>query len=266
MDLRMKLVAVCGAAAALGGVGGGCGYYGDSTPGEENRSEWRIDDGLCPGTEGGCDMGVPTALGSVVAVDGDVFCAHPRRDSSTGRTVVDCDIDDFSVTVDGAGDDRSLSRDASAGRIDLEVDTIDVGDVTLSLTRDGSSFDRARFEVREAARMECGEVGSSGASWDMRGLRMSSSFSFETVGADRVTDAELGCRLLDAAGAPLLSGSAIEWTIIDGADIATIDDGGLFGDDATSGARVYVRFDGRGTIVVEARFMGMTSQIELVVN
>jgi hypothetical protein len=243
----------------------GCGYYGDSTGGEENRSSWRLDDGLCPGTEGGCAMTTPVAAGVEVAVDADVPCARRRRDSA-GRWVSDCDLEALSVSV-GGGELRDVSYDADEARIDIRLATLEPGEVSLELLEaDDGLFDRITFDVREAAALECGRVGAAGASWDMESLRSDETYTVSSSGADRESNIELGCRLLDAGGAPLFSAAAIQWQIIEGADLATVDDGGLFGEDSASGARVYVRFDARGTIRLEARFGDLTRQLEVVVD
>lgn len=243
----------------------GCGHYGDSTAGEENRSFWRIDDGLCPGTEGGCAMTTPVAAGVEVAIDADIPCAVPRR-SSTGGTVTDCELGVLALSVSGPIEDRGVSYDADQGRIDIRVVTVDPGEAALELREAGSLFDRVTFEVRDAVDLECGRVGTAGASWDMRSLRSDASYTVDFYGADREQNVELGCRLLDANGRPLFSGAAIEWQIVEGADLATVDDGGLFGGAASTGARVYVRLDRTGTIRLEARFGTLMRQIELIVG
>jgi hypothetical protein len=243
-------------------VAAGC-YHGDSTSGEANRSEWRIDDGLCPGTEGGCAMSIPLAARVELAVDAEVLCARPERDSS-GELVAECDLSRFDVGVAGAAELRAASQVPSAGRIDLRIFSTNPGQVALALRRDGAAYDRVMMEVREPADMRCGRVGAGGASWDMRSLTVSDSFSVELYGADSDPNVELGCVLLDASGLPLFSAAAIEWQIIEGADLSRVDDGGLFGEDASTGARVYVRFESSGTVRVEARFGAFTHQIELI--
>jgi hypothetical protein len=243
----------------------GCGFAGDSTSGEENRTRWRIDDGLCPGTEGGCAMTVPVAAGIEVAVDAEVYCAIPERDSE-GNLVADCSLADFSVALSGSGELRAASQDASAGRIDLRVFTTVPGEAAFEVTRSGRSFDRIGMQVREAASIDCGRVGAGGASWDMASLSRQPSHTVDLYGAEADDDVELGCRLLDADGLPLLSAAAIEWTIIEGADIATVDDGGLFGGDASTGARVYVHITRSGTIRLEARFGAFSQEVEIVAS
>lgn len=244
----------------------GCDRYGDSSIGETNRSEWRIDDGLCPGSEGGCAMTVPVAAGIELSVDADVLCAHPRRDAS-GRTVTDCDLMGFDVDVTGAAEPRATSYAASEGRLDLRVFTTSPGVVDFDLRRSGAPYDHMTMEVREAVALECGKVGAGGASWDMRSLSLDASYAVELFGADAEEDVELGCRLLDENGAPLFSAAAIEWQVLEGADLVTIDDGGLFGGDASTGARIYVRLGSRsGTVRLEARFETLTRELELVLG
>jgi hypothetical protein len=249
--------------AVLAISAGGCGVAGDSTSGEENRSRWRIDDGLCPGAEGGCAMTVPVAARVELSVDAEVLCAIPERDSS-GEYHADCDLSEFDVAIAGAAELRSQSQDASAGRIDLRVYATATGQAALVIRRSGGSFDRVMMEVREAADIQCGKVGADGASWDMHSLGTSESYAVELYGADADPEVELGCRLVDASGNPLFSAAAIEWQIIEGADNATVDDGGLFGTDASTGARVYVHVNRSGTVRLEAHFEGLTRQIELV--
>ncbi len=238
---------------------GGC-MAGDSTGGAENRSAWRIDDGLCPGAEGGCAMTVPVAARVELSVDSNIYCARPQRDSS-GRLVSDCDLSAFGVTASGAAEMRSASADASAGRLDLRVFTTEEGQARLELAQSGSYFDSVGMEVREAVDIRCGAVGGGGASWDMDSLDTSGSYTVNLSGADRETKIELGCTLLDARGLPLFSAAAINWQIIEGADIAIIDDGGLFGGDASTGARVYVRPSDSGLIRVRAVFEDLTREL-----
>lgn len=240
-----------------------CGCFaGDSTGGAENRSEWRIDDGLCPGIGGGCAMTVPVAAGVEVAVDSEIYCARPERDSS-GRLVADCDIAAFDVRASGAAEVRAVDRDASDGRLDVRVFTTRPGQVTLELLRSGASFDRIGMQVRDAVDIECGRVGGGGASWDMLSLDANVPYDVELFGADSDPQVELGCRLVDADGLPLFSGSAIWWEIVEGADLATVDDGGLFGTDGSTGARVYVHVDRSGTIRLRASFGDLSREVEL---
>lgn len=158
---------------------------------------------------------------------------------------------------------RASSADDTDGRLDLRLFTTRAGSVQLELLRSGAAFDRTSFTVREAVDIECGRVGAAGASWDMRSLEPNEPYAVELYGADRDPNVELGCRLVDAAGLPLFSASAIEWQIIDGVDRATVDDGGLFGGDASTGARVYVRVDSAGTVRLRARFGELTREVEL---
>lgn len=249
---------------ATGAVG--CGFYGDSTWGEENRSTWRIDDGLCPGTEGGCGMETPVAAGVELSVDADVPCAVRRRDSR-GDYYSECPLESFDVSAAGVVEMRDVSYDVADARIDIEVFTLEPGEGVIELDEyDVGPFDRITFDVREAADIECGRVGESGAQWDMPSLDTSGSYTAQSSGADRESSVELGCRLLDERGLPLFSGSAIHWRILEGGDIANIDDGGLFGGNDSSGARIYVRIDVRGTIRLEARFGDMTRELEVVVE
>ncbi len=262
MRPRLALIAL-----ALVGLVPGCGAVsGDGTWGEEDRSLWRIDDGLCPGTEGGCAMEVPVAAGAQIAVDANVPCAERRRASGGGYTS-DCDLASLDVVASGAAELRSTSYDPNDARIDIEVLTVGEGEGVLELLRaDESRFDRITFDVRAAVAMECGHVGSRGAAWDMPSLDGRTSYTVASSGADRVTELELGCRLLDDRGLPLFSAATISWRITEGADISRIDDGGLFGGDRSTGARIYAHFEGRGTIRLEATFGELTREIEIVVE
>jgi hypothetical protein len=211
-------------------------------------------------------METPVAAGVRVSVDADVPCAVRRRDSR-GEYRSDCSLEALDVAAAGAAELRDVSYDVGDARIDIEVLTVEAGEATLELREsDGTAFDRIAFEVREAAGLECGRVGAGGARWDMPSLDESGSYAVSRSGADRETDVELGCRLVDGRGLPLFSGSAIEWRIVEGADIADVDDGGLFGDDASTGARVYVRLEGRGTIRLTASFGDLSRELELAVD
>lgn len=248
------------------GLATGCGFDGDATFGEENRSTWRIDDGLCPGVEGGCGMETPVAAGVAVSVDAEVPCAAPRR-SSSGSTRTDCRLTALEVGVGGPVTLLRTDYDVDDGRIDIEVATTAEGTASLELSEaDGRRFDRVTFDVREAADLECGQVGAGGAAWDMPGLVRNESFFVSSSGADRQSALELGCRLVDARGAPLFSAAAISWRIVEGPDSASIDDGGLFGEASASGARIYVRFSEPGTIRLAARFGDFARELTVVVE
>jgi len=207
-------------------------------------------------------MTVPVAAGFEVAVDADIFCARPERDSS-GELRASCDIDAFGLDVIGPAETRAVSSDATDGRLDLRLFTTRAGQVELELNRSGTRYDGTALQVREAVDMECGRIGAGGASWDMPSLDPNMPYAVELYGADSDRNVELGCRLLDVDGRPLFSAAAIEWQIVEGADRAIVDDGGLFGGDASTGARVYVRVDTSGTIRLQARFGDMTREVEL---
>ncbi|MCB9598390.1 MAG: hypothetical protein H6719_37095 [Sandaracinaceae bacterium] len=249
----------------LGGLAGCSAVNGDGSWGEENRSLWRIDDGLCPGTEGGCGLEVPVASGVEVSLDANVPCAELRRTSSGTRS--DCDLHAYDVSTTGAGELRSTNYDTADARIDVELVTVGVGDAAVELREaDGALFDRVTLDVRDAVDIECGSVGPRGAAWDMPSLDTTSSYGVSTSGSGRVTQMELGCRLIDDRGLPLFSGASITWRITEGADVSRIDDGGLFGGDSSTGARIYVHFEGRGTIRLLATFGDLSREIVIDVT
>lgn len=252
-------------ALALVGSIAGCGAVnGDGTWGEEDRSLWRIDDGLCPGVGGGCGMEVPVAAGVQISVDANVPCAERRRTSA--GYVSDCELLSFDAVASGAAEMRATDYDVNDARIDLEVLTVSAGEAAIELRRaDGTRFDRIAFEVRDAVDIECGWVGDR-AAWDMPTLDTTSSYTVSSSGADRATELELGCRLVDDRGLALFSSAAISWRIVEGAAISRIDDGGLFGGDTSTGARIYVRFEGRGDIRLQASFGELTREIAITVE
>ncbi|MFK7991184.1 MAG: hypothetical protein AB8I08_34515 [Sandaracinaceae bacterium] len=225
----------------------GCGLSGGGTDGEQGQSRWEINDGLCPGLSSSCGLEVPIAVG-----------AEPRLD-----VVTDCCLASrFDVVAVGPGVVENLRVDAEDERIDMSVRVEGPGEVILELREGDDVFDRVRFEAREAASMECGVVRGS-ADWQMGRLDVLTS-STETPDARR---AQLGCRLMDADGEPLLSVGAIRWSIVEGPSDAEIDTGSGNGRRQAAGARVYLRvLGGVGEpIQLEARYMDFVERLEITI-
>ncbi len=231
--------------AAIGLALAGCGLSGGATAGDEGRSTWSIDDGLCPGLGGDCAMTVPVAAGSDPHVDVHV----DRRE-----------VNELSVRVTGPGSVFELDRDTQAERIDVDLEVDGPGTVEIELLdAAGDRFDASRLDVREAVDLECGVLEDGGADWEMSQLTVTDSF--EEVGTSGAPQVELGCRLLDANGEPLLSARAIEWTVLESQGDFTLGAGGFGG---PRGARVYARFDRRGDGArVRASFGGLTRELAL---
>lgn len=238
LALTLGLVAVGGCAAIL---------EGDSTSGDEGQSRWMIDDGLCPGLNENCNLEVPVVVGATLRVDVVTDCCSPSR---------------FDVVAVGPAEVESARVDGEDRRIDTNLRIDGPGEIILELREGDVLFDRARLVAREAAAMECGVV-RGGADWQLSGLDVVSS-STETPDRRR---AELGCRLSDADGEPLLSAGAIRWTIVEGPSNATIDSGSrISAGTGASGARIYLSTLGSAdTVLLEARYGDLVEMLEITV-
>ena len=113
-------------ALALVGSIAGCGAVnGDGTWGEEDRSLWRIDDGLCPGVGGGCGMEVPVAAGVQIDV--------------AGRTSI--------VDVDPLGDQRASALEVPTRDLDAAAVAAHQDAVTRKIKTLYSGTDRQDFRA-----------------------------------------------------------------------------------------------------------------------
>ena len=235
---------------AVGGllVIGGCTSIidGDTTDGDEGQSRWGIDDGLCPGIGGSCNLDVPVAVGAAPRLDVFTDCCNPGR---------------LDVVAVGDAEVVEQRADVEDRRIDAEVRVDGPGEIRLELRDDTEVIDTVTLEAREATSMECGVVRGS-ADWQMSGLDIV-EISTETPERRRV---QLGCRLLDADGEPLLSVAAIRWRIVEGPEGASIDTGSSGDRRNVGGARIYFNVDTSGdTGLLEASYRDLSQTLEITV-
>ena len=230
---------------------------GDETRGEEGRSTWQIEDGLCPGIGGGCNLDAVLATGATVVLDVRV----PGRDPSTLSITAT-----GPVTVDGL-----RSTDVELEQIRVEVTATGPGDATISIEdASGEEIDRAVLSIADPVEMECGVV-PEGASL---GYRMENlladqyEVTLSAPTADEVgTERDLACRLTDADGEPLLSVAVISWSVVEGAEIVRVDAEPFETDPSFSrGARVGAQALAVGTARVVASYGELEEEFTITVE
>ena len=220
------------------------GLDGDQTPGEEGRSAWSLEDGLCPGLGGSCSFDVALAVGATVGVRVEV----PDRS-----------VSDLLVTVEGPATLGALVFDDERGLLRLDVSATGGGEVVLHLVdSDGEEIDRARFQTRTPARMECG-VLAEGQAPSVAGDAITASHAATLIAPRTATDdddqVQLSCVVLDEAGEPLLSVRLVRWDVLDGLEAIHLRSEPFESDppETTHGARVWVDAVAVGTAQIEAR-------------
>ncbi|UJR83385.1 hypothetical protein [Sandaracinus amylolyticus] len=219
------------AALALVGCSFDLALDGDWSRGELGRSQWQIDDGLCPGLAGGCAFDVPLAVGAstrvhVVGVDGDTVFAEAEGSVRLGLYDV-------------------IANDPADAFFEITAVSAGAGTLRLRDRLTGEEIDRIHVEVREATELDCGALANNDeVLWDMPQLAPSDPIELLMPGvvasSGSSPDAQLVCRARDERG-PMLSADAIRWQVIEGADVIQLRTDALFSFSPVQGARV--RYD-----------------------
>jgi hypothetical protein len=237
----------------------GCGFDldldGDESPGEEGRSTWQIDDGLCPGF-GGCDLEVPLAAGAHTTLDITVPDRNPAA---------------IELSTEGPiRVDEVVERDVENERLRVDVSATGAGEGVVHLLEGDEELDRARVQIAESASMTCGVAPLDAAVlYDLEGLDLEASgvtLSLPTDGSS-ADERDLACRLEDADGTPLLSVRLVEWEVIEGTEVVRVDAEPFESDPSGSvGARVSVQPLATGSATVVARWEGVERAFDVVVE
>lgn len=230
---------------------------GDETRGEEGRSTWQIEDGLCPGLGGGCNLDTVLATGASVVLDVRI----PGRDPSTLTITAT-----GPVTVDGI-----RSTDIELEQLRVEVTATGPGDATISIEdASGEAIDRVVLSIADPVEMECGVVPEDAS----LGYRMEnlledqSEVTLRAPTADMAgTQRNLACRLTDADSEPLLSVRVVSWSVVEGTDIVRVDADPFETDPSFSrGARVGAQALAAGTARVVASVGELEEEFTITVE
>lgn len=228
--------------SCLMALASGCAFELDrnATRGDEGRTEWNLDDGLCRNLWG-CDLSAPLVAGAT---------------SELSIYLEDGDVRGYDVRLEGPA--------TVAGPLDATMEVLRVpvradgpGEVTaVLLDRDDEEVDRARFTIVEAAAMRCARLESE------RSVHYSMDTLTEDTAVALVVPApedeppptqQLGCLVTDAGDRPALSADAIEWEVVEGAEVVGVDASGFLtlAGSTTRGARIYLtpRVAGEATLV-----------------
>lgn len=234
----------------LTGCGLGLAVEGNGSPGDQGLTSWQVIDGLCSNVGNGCPFDeVRVAAGIAVPVIADAELHRSELERAYTVSSDAGDIEDLRVVDD---------------HFSFDLRTFDGGDIELSVVRadDDEVYDSVRLRVAEPAAIVCGHFprGRDGVEWRMENLVETSNIQEEVF--DRFYDGdplveesiELGCRLEDADGRPLLSADDIQWRTIESDSGASLS--------RTDGARVHVDFDDPDrTVTVRASFRELEADL-----
>ncbi|HJL15759.1 MAG TPA: hypothetical protein RMH99_08890 [Sandaracinaceae bacterium LLY-WYZ-13_1] len=237
----------------------GCfGLDGDTSSGEEGRSEWSIEDGLCPGLAGDCALDVPLAAGASTTLQLEV----PGRETLAGIEVVGegaVVVDDLEIVAPSDGEDEPYAH--------VDVTALEAGEGTLVLRDADGEIDRAHLTVAEPVGLSCGIYPEGeGVDWAMDDLVPTevATFAMRPV----TPRPQLACRLLDAEGEPMLSVDIVRWEIVESDGAVLLDRGDLFASPGESarGARIYADIRAPGVTTVRAAVGELSWTIDLTVT
>lgn len=230
---------------------------GDESRGEEGRSTWQIEDGLCPGLGGGCNLETVLATGVTVILDIHI----PDEDPSM-----------LSIVATGPATVVGLrSTDIELEQIRVEVMATGPGDATLSIVdASGAEIDRAGIRIADPVEMECGVVPEDdGVGYRMENLlEDQSELTLTAPTEDEAgTRRDLACRLSDADGEPLLSVDLVSWSVVEGTEVVRVDAEPFETDPSFSrGARVGARALAAGTARVVASYGELEEELTIIVE
>lgn len=244
-SLLVSLALLALTLALPGCLGGGGSITGPTTTGDQGRTTWQINDGLCGGGLFGddCDLNQHIAVGGapLVQIRGrngtDLTGATLTGSTGVNITGLQVSTDDHGALV------QAHVAASAAGLIDVIVHDAS-----------GREIDRAHITFVTAATLRCGELRSS-VTRDLNfpGLTTGVTVDVATPAGSSGGSTTLACRADDASGNALITVEAIRWTVASGA-VGTIDvhSDDLLGSTPADGATARVTTVGTGHATIHA--------------
>lgn len=224
------------------------------TVGEQGHLDFALQDGLCAGGVLGdrCDLSVPVAVGAHL----DVLV-----DPHGAKTVPTLSFEgEGAVTVESA--ELEVSDDGERSWYAVSITVSGAGDGAIVASDGAGQYDRVSLRGAAVAALACGRF-PSGATKDFRFPDLAVSSEVTLAVAGERLDRRLGCRALDASGAPILSADAISWSFVgahEGVSLSDDEPFAILGDEA-QGATVVVDAEAPGEVTIRAESGAASAEI-----